>query len=343
MHQLTPQRASITVNGHTTSYLEAGPADGPLMIFVHGWPELSISWRHQLPCFAALGFHVIAPDMRGYGASTVYASSDAYAQRHVTQDMVNLLDHVQETRAVWVGHDWGCCTVWNLARHHPDRCHGIANLCVPYRTLDLGLNACIDLVDRDLYPVDRYPAGQWEYQLFYQEQFERATQTFAANPYNTVKLLFRKGNPDGVGKVSGTAMTRINNGWFGAATEAPDLPRDNDVVSAADLATYASALAANGFHGPDSYYMNHEDNAQFAALGKAERLKMPVLFLAARYDTTCETVQSGAAASMREYTHDLTEVIVDSGHWMAQERPREVNAELTRWLVAKLPDVFPSA
>src|SRR5689334_17958375 len=63
---------TLETSRHTTFYLACGPEDGPLMIFVHGWPELSLSWRHQLPCFGALGFRAIAPDMRGYGRSTVY-------------------------------------------------------------------------------------------------------------------------------------------------------------------------------------------------------------------------------------------------------------------------------
>src|SRR5262245_61600124 len=53
-------------NDHTTFYLASGPSDGPVIIFVHGWPELSITWRHQLPVFGALGFRAVAPDMRGY-------------------------------------------------------------------------------------------------------------------------------------------------------------------------------------------------------------------------------------------------------------------------------------
>src|SRR5262249_44442812 len=63
---------------HTTFYLSCGTADAPLMIFVHGWPELSISWRHQLPCFASLGFRAIAPDMRGYGRSSLYQRHEDY-------------------------------------------------------------------------------------------------------------------------------------------------------------------------------------------------------------------------------------------------------------------------
>ena len=101
-------------------------------MFVHGWPELSISWRHQLPCFAAMGFRAVAPDMRGYGCSSVYPRHEDYALRQSTRDMIELLDSLGREKAVCVGHDWGSPVVWSLGSHHPDRCHGVANLCVPY-------------------------------------------------------------------------------------------------------------------------------------------------------------------------------------------------------------------
>lgn len=332
----------LQVGTHTIAYLEAGPADGPLIVLVHGWPELSLSWRHQLPVLGGLGFHALAPDMRGYGGSTVYDRHEDYAQPLVVGDLIGLADALDVERAVWVGHDWGSPTVWNIASHHPERCHGVASLCVPYYGLERGLDHCIDLVDRTVYPLERYPAGQWEYQRFYQEQFEKATRTFEANPYNTVKLLFRKGDPAGFGKPAATAMTRINGGWFGDLEEAPDLPMDPDVVTEQDLHTYAEALQRNGFFGPDSYYMNHEANAAYAASSvNGGRLEMPVLFLGARYDYVCETVTSRAAEPMRQMCSHLDEAVICSGHWMAQERPAEVNAALVRWLVERLPAVWP--
>ena len=78
-------------------------ADAPPIIFVHGWPELSISWRHQLPCFAALGFRAIAPDMRGYGRSTVHPRHEDYALEHIAADMIELLDGLGHEKAIWVG------------------------------------------------------------------------------------------------------------------------------------------------------------------------------------------------------------------------------------------------
>ena len=325
---------------HTTHYLAAGPTDGPLLIFVHGWPELSLSWRHQLPVFAGLGFRAIAPDMRGYGQSSVYREHAAYAQSEVVADMLELLDGLGRKRAVWIGHDWGSPTVWNLARVHPTRCDGIANLCVPYYVLESGLNGLLPLIDRAFYPEQEYPYGQWDYMKFYQENFARATAVFEADPYLTVKLLFRKGDPAGAGLPAFTSAVRRNGGWFGPLDVAPDMPRDADVVTESDLQIYANALRQNGFFGPDSYYMNHAANAAYSATAP-ERLAMPVLFLHARYDYVCETVNSRLADPMRARCDNLSERVIDSGHWMAQEQPRAVNAALAQWLATRLATHWP--
>jgi pimeloyl-ACP methyl ester carboxylesterase len=332
---------TLTTGEHTTHYLACGPEDGPLVIFVHGWPELSHSWRHQLPVLASLGFRAVAPDLRGYGNSSVYSRHEDYAQELVVGDMLNLLAGLGRQRAIWVGHDWGSPTVWNIASHHPQQCQGLASLCVPYFNLERGLEHTISLVDRTVYPADQYPAGQWDYQLYYQESFDQATSTFEADPYNTAKILFRKGDPAGFGKPAGTAMTRANGGWFGGQA-APDFPMDPDVVTEEDLAIYSESLTRNGFFGPDSYYMNHDANAAYAAASVNDgRLEMPVLFLAAQYDYVCETITSQAAEPMRRLCSQLDERVVYSGHWMAQERPVDVNAALVRWLVNRFPNEWP--
>ena len=194
--------------GHTTFYLSCGSAGAPLMIFVHGWPELSLSWRHQLPCFASLGFRAIAPDMRGYGRSSIYRDHEDYRLEVIVEDMLELLDALGAEKAVWVGHDWGSPVVWSLASHHPNHCHAVANLCVPYLPEGFSIDNLISLVDRTLYPASTYPAGQWDYQLFYEENFDKARAAFEADVSATLRALFRKGNPELKGKPSRTAQVR---------------------------------------------------------------------------------------------------------------------------------------
>jgi pimeloyl-ACP methyl ester carboxylesterase len=329
--------------GHTTFYLACGAHDAPAIIFLHGWPELSVSWRHQLPCFAALGFRAIAPDMRGYGRSSVYRRHEDYALEHSVEDMLELLRALGRENAVWVGHDWGSPVVWSLASHHPDRCFGVANLCVPYLAKGFCPANFLPLIDRSVYPEAEYPWGQWEYQAFYEENFDKARASFEADVEATVRAFFRKGNPDAKGMPARTARMRRDGDWFGGLGKAPSLPLDCDVLSEEDLSKYVTALEANGFFGPCSWYMNHRRNGQFAARAvDGGKLRLPVLFLHGAYDYTCETLDSRLAEPMRADCQDLTEVVVLSGHWMAQEEPALVNAAIARWLATRLPEVWPT-
>ena len=332
----------LKTNRHRTFYLACGAQDAPLIVFAHGWPELSLSWRHQLPCFANLGFRAIAPDMRGYGRSRVYARHEDYALEHTVADMIDLLDALGREKAVWVGHDWGSPVVWSLASHHPERCFGVANLCVPYFARGFAPQILVPLVDRSVYPEGEFPAGQWEYQLFYEENFDKARAAFEANVPNTVKALFRKGSASGKGKPSRTALVRRDGGWFGGTGQAPEVPMDTDVLTPEDFHKYVAALEVNGFFGPDSWYMNSGRNLEFASKAvNGGILRLPVLFLHGEYDYTCETVASRLAEPMRQDCRNLTEMMVPSGHWMAQEKPVAVNAALAKWLAVQLPELWP--
>lgn len=336
---MTVAEHTLRTARHTTHYLSAGTPGATPMIFVHGWPELSISWRRQLPVFAGLGFHAVAPDMRGYGRSSVYDRHEDYAVENAVADMLELLDHLGAEKAVFVGHDWGAPVVWSLAQHHPDRCHGVANLCVPYIPNGFAPENLIPLVNRETYPEDTAPAGQWDYMLFYRESFAAACAGFDQNPRGFVKLAFRQGSSAGRGQPAGTAFVRANGGWFGGAA-IPDVPRDESVLTQADEDAYAESLARNGFFGPDSWYMNGAANMAYAAKAP-DRIEIPALFLHGAYDYVCETMDSRLAEPMRANVADLTEAVVESGHWMAQEKPREVNAALAKWLAAKLPGIWP--
>jgi len=218
---------------HTSFYLACGAQQATPMIFLHGWPELSISWRHQLPVFASLGLRALAPDMRGYGRSSTYGRHEDYALEEIVADMIELLDAIDAEKAVWVGHDWGSPVVWSIAQHHPQRCHGVANLCVPYIPEGFAVETVVPLCDRSVYPEDRFPAAQWDYQLVYRENFAAACAGFESNVRATVRALFRAGDPGNKRKPARTSFIRTNGGWFGTHS-APNLPRDEAVLREED-------------------------------------------------------------------------------------------------------------
>ena len=117
------------------------------------------------------------------------------------------------------------------------------------------------------------------------------------------------------------------------------MPLDPEVMGEDELEQYASALARNGFLGPNAWYMNALRNIAYAARAEyGGRIAMPVLFFHAQYDPICETLRSPLAGPMRAHCDHLSELTVASGHWMAQEQPQRVNAGLARWLAQHWPE-----
>jgi soluble epoxide hydrolase/lipid-phosphate phosphatase len=313
----------------STSYLVDGPDDGPLMIFVHGWPANARTWLPQLEAFAAQGYRTVAPDMRGYGQSARPAAPKAYAQRHIVRDMLNLLDHLGRDRALWIGHDWGSPTVWNLAAHHPDRCVGVASLCIPYRTAERGPDEMLPYVNREIYPADLYPYAQFDYMKYYERHPDRVTELFDNNPANTINALYRSGTPAFF--IARTATVTRDGGWFGGATTVPEFPRDDRVLDQETFDELRISFETNGFATATNYYLNHADNLAYSNEAPTPRLDMPVLFIEARFDPIPDIGRSRLAEPMREHCTDLTEIAFDAGHWVALERADDVNAAIAGW------------
>src|SRR3954464_8838735 len=101
------------VGGITIHYVEAGR--GPLIILLHGFPEFWYSWRHQIPALAGAGFHVVAPDLRGYNESEKPVGVRPYRVELLLRDVLGLIEQSGAARAVLVGHDWGGAIAWKLA------------------------------------------------------------------------------------------------------------------------------------------------------------------------------------------------------------------------------------
>ena len=120
----------IDTNGIRMAVYEQGA--GKPVVLCHGFPELAYSWRHQMQPLADAGYHVLAPDQRGYGRTDRPKAVDAYDIIALTGDLVGLLNHYGYNDAVFVGHDWGAIVVWAMAVLHPDRVAGVINLSVPF-------------------------------------------------------------------------------------------------------------------------------------------------------------------------------------------------------------------
>jgi pimeloyl-ACP methyl ester carboxylesterase len=119
----------IAVRGITLNVVVEG--EGPDVLLVHGFPDSHQVWRRQIPALVAAGYRVIAPDLRGYGASDMPPGGvAAYAVKELVADLVALLDALRIHRVRLVGHDWGAMLGWLLAIEHPARVERYAALSV---------------------------------------------------------------------------------------------------------------------------------------------------------------------------------------------------------------------
>lgn len=151
------QNHSVRTHGVTLHVVSAGPEAGPLLIFLHGFPEAWFGWRKQIEHFAALGYRVLAPDQRGYNLSEKSAKIADYRLDRLAGDIVGLIDWAGRPKALIVGHDWGAAVAWWLAAKHPERLEKLVILNVPHPAV----------MQRNLYTNLRQLMRSW-YMFFFQ-------------------------------------------------------------------------------------------------------------------------------------------------------------------------------
>jgi pimeloyl-ACP methyl ester carboxylesterase len=122
----------LQTNNLTLHVVEAGPANGPLVILLHGFPEFWYGWRYQIDFLAAAGYHVLAPDQRGYNLSDKPKGIGAYHLDLLAADVVGLINAAGREKAYLVGHDWGGAAAWWTAVKYPQRVERLAVLNCPH-------------------------------------------------------------------------------------------------------------------------------------------------------------------------------------------------------------------
>ncbi len=327
---------SLGTARHTTAYAEAGPTDGKLMIFLHGWPGLGLMWRAQMDAFAAEGWRCVAPDLRGYGGSSAPAANDAYTIQAVVADMAELHDHLGGKPAIWVGHDWGSVVAGALAAHEPERCRGVVLTSFAYCPGANALPTLVPLVDRTTYPADQYPDGQWDYYRYYTTHFEAAVADLDADKAATLASIYRPGNPAAIGTVSPNALVTRNGGRFGAAHRAPPMQPDPALWPPVDFHALVQAFEAHGFRPACAWYLNDDANIAYArAAPRGGRLSQPVLFINGEWDQICSITGNGQGDPMRAACTDLTVTSLPAGHWLPLERKADHIQAIRTWLRSK--------
>lgn len=325
-----PPLQCAAINGIHMGYYDAGPnTDTPPMLLCHGWPELAFSWRHQIKALAAAGIRVIAPDQRGYGATSRPRAVADYSIEHLTADLVALLDHLAIDRAIFVGHDWGGFVVWQMALRHPSRVAGVVGINTPHHD-----RAAVDPLQ-----IYRKRFGAQMYIVQFQDPAHEPDRIFAADVGKTFDFLMRKppARRAGDDALSGDRPTAAGIGASPATNLAlpqmvanydPARDRRDRILAADEMQVFVDAFEKSGFTGGINWYRNISANwARAAALDHTVRV--PALMIMAELDAV---LPPSAADGMEELVPDLEKVLIKgSGHWTQQEKPEEVSAQLIDW------------
>lgn len=316
MHDLPPWR-ELRTNGIRMAAM-VGMQEGeerPVVVLLHGFPELAYSWRHQIRALLAAGFDVIAPDLRGYGRTGPQGSVEDYRMANLAMDVVGLLDALKIPRAAIVGHDFGGALAWTLARDHASRVLGVAALNTPYTRR--GPSDLLETVLRTRGP------------LHYMVTFQRAgvgEELLGADVPGTFRGLMRRP------KIRLEDLQRLPQRLRALPATLfvgePDVMGE-PLLDSSELDMFVRAFQRTGFTGALNWYRNLARNWLDTA-GTPDLVLVPALMVCAADDYF---LPPATTKGMEAMVPDLERHLLHGcGHWTQQERPEEVNAILLEWL-----------
>jgi epoxide hydrolase A/B len=341
------KRTETLVETGTTRLHVVEEGEGPLVLLVHGFPELWYSWRFQLPAIAQAGYRAVALDQRGYGSSSKFHRQDAYRIGPLVDDLVALTRALGEREAILIGHDWGAPVVWTAAWLHPTVFRGVLGMSVPFS--GRGLIALPGNPFGERSPNEMHAEIAGPGQSFYQEYFSQRSGVI-----DEIEADLRSWVRDLMWTVSGDALAAAGFTLAGADPIAlirqsalcvthgqrmcerfvtpPKMPA---WLSDGDLDVFVDALQRGGFGGPLSYYANLQHDWEDLAPLRNRPLEVPAMFLGAEYDVATWWGAEAIARAPEVIPNWLgSHVLPGAGHWLQQERAAETNGVVLEFLRA---------
>jgi len=355
----TAQHYVALSTGIRLHYLELKPSiygvkdNGITVVFVHGFPELSFSWKDQMKAVAQSGYTAIAPDMRGYGFTDCPAEVDLYSTKYLGDDLDALLDSLGVSKAVFVGHDWGGFVVWSYVFQRENRCLAACVLNTPlsswYKLRQKWEEAGCSGPMEYLKTRPSEETGELDYQVYFNIP-KIPEKELEADVEKTINAFFRSQTPDRsrkdhfenmrIGMRTAKARKDNNRGVLFYCPE--ELPRD-PLWTDEEIQVYVSAFQRTGFFGPLCWYRNIDENIRYSeslhcepGLPGCKIVDVPCLMVTAEFDVV---LSPESAKGMDEYFSNLSWGHVNCGHWTQKEQTLPVNSIIVEWLEKSLqPD-----
>ncbi|WP_144160268.1 alpha/beta fold hydrolase [Paraburkholderia sp. BCC1885] len=303
----------VNTNGVSLHVTEQG--DGPAVLFCHGFPDTSYTWRRQMAAVAAAGYRAIAPDMRGYGRSSAPADAILYTPLQTVGDMVGLLDALKIPSAVLVGQDWGATHVWQAALMRPDRFKAVFCLSVPF----------VPRGDVSVFEKMRKSGHQDDFYMF--EQIRPDADQIWADAAVTIPGILYWASGSAPADKRWSPMDPARSLHRAAPGPLPSWAEPDYV------AHNVAEFQRTGFHGALNYYRAAEPYFYLSAPWKGARVTQPSFFiwgnadgLKELYPLTADQMRAGAPGLVGCLELD------NAGHWVQHEARDVVNDQLVRFL-----------
>ena len=308
-----------------TKWFTNGPIDlevkvqgeGPLILCVHGWPELWYSWRHQMNYFASRGYRVAAMNVRGYGGSSHPSDVESYTIKNLASDVAAVAVGLSKTPVILFGHDWGAPIAYQSAILYPEVFYAVAGLSVPYRAMSE--QSLVDLW-KELYK------DKFFYQLYFQEPSTAETE-LEKDVRESLRIIYHS--------LSGDSP---DNDWLkekpsnSSLLDQLDQPLAYaDWLTRDDLMIYVEAFKASGFTGPLNRYRAQSLDPQELPQVVGKRLEQATCLIAGSKDPVRHFIQGvDLYETPADFCDDYREttIIEEAGHWVQQEAPEETNQAL---------------
>lgn len=295
--------------------------DGPVALFIHGWPECWYSWREQMVALANAGFRTVALDMPGFGQTDSLPAIADYNVKRICAFMEELVIQLNgKSPVVLVGHDWGAINCWQFTLRHPELVSRLVNMSVPLHPMG----------DRPPIPLLRdHFKEEFFYQIYFQEPGV-AEAEFDSDPEGILRGLYCAPDTPRDPPRLGRSISE-GGGWIGRLGRPREQP---EWLSNEALAYYLETYRRSGFTGGINYYRNLDANWHLMQPYRDTIITCPVLFLAGGADSTVRGAnEEQLRARMSKRVADLQiRLLPGKGHWIQSEACAEVNAALLEFL-----------
>ena len=303
----------LNVNNKSFKYIEKG--EGHLVLLIHGWPENCISWHNQISFIAKLGYKVVAMNVRGYAGSYSPNSIKSYKLKFFMEDIIDIINYFDKNNAILIGHDWGAPICWTTAAYYKEKIAAVIGLSVPFTKRG---KVSSTRLWQNLYKDIFFYQNYFQYENIPEKELEKNISETLLKVYYWCS---EEGFQDKI-----KSNIKLSSGLL----DGIPLPDKNRLkwLNSKFIKKLIKDFEKSGFRGSLNRY--RAQNLDWEELIELDNLNVsqPSIFIGGEHDPVRSFIKDyDAFKNAGKYCTNFMGafIIQNAGHWVQQEKPKEVN------------------